>query len=347
MDDCRYSQHTDFSPWGDMPQCMPKIILSLLIACVCFSEVAWGGNSENRQPQPSSLWFTGTLLSTRGRTLDQGHVVVEPYFYFTRYGGLYNDSWRLQSATVSRTIIQQTYFIYGVTSRIDIEIAPQWLDNSAEGESISGVGDFPLQLGFQALRGRSDSWLPDVRIWVQEVFPTGRYHNLSPSTIGLGGTGGGSFATTVGIGVQKAIGLGGDHVFRYRVNATYGFYSPVTVQGFNSYGGGFGTNGRVDPGSVTTLTVAGEYTLTRHLVLALDIGFQTVNATRFSGTTGIGVSGEQAMVGRGYGNLLTIAPALEYNFNEHVGLITGPWFSLRGRNTSEFFGVVAALYLYM
>ena len=25
----------------------------------------------------------------------------------------------------------------------------------------------------------------------------------------------------------------------------------------------------------------------------------------------------------------------------------GPWVSLRGRNTSEFFGIVAALYLYM
>lgn len=324
-----------------------QTFLSLLLACVCFSEAVWGGNSENPQPQPAGPWFTGTLLSTRGRTLDQGHVVVEPYFFFTRYGGLYNDSWRLQSATVSRTIIQQTYFIYGLTSRIDVEIAPQWLDNSSKSESLSGFGDLPLQLGFQALRSSPDSWLPDVRIWVQEIFPTGRYNDLGPSTTGLGGTGGGSFATTLGIGVQKAIWLGGDHVFRYRVNATYGFYSPVTVQGFNTYGGGFGTDGRVDPGSVTTLTVAGEYNLTQHLVLAFDIGFQTVNATRFSGTTGVGVSGEQAIVGKGYGNLLTVAPAVEYNFNQHVGLIAGPWFSLRGRNASEFFGVVEALYLYM
>ncbi len=347
MDDCCRSRHTDFSPWGDMSQSIFKIVLSLLLTCVCSSETVWGGDSENRQPKPTGPWFTGTLLSTRGRTLDQGHVVVEPYFYFTRYGGLYNDNWRLQSATVSRSIIQQTYFIYGLTSRIDVEIAPQWLDNSAEGESISGFGDFPLQLGFQVLRGDSDSWLPDIRVWIQEIFPTGRYNDLSLSTTGLGGTGGGSFATTLGIGVQKAIWLGRDHVFRYRVNATYGFYSPVTVQGFNSYGGGFGTDGRVDPGSVTTLTVAGEYSLTRHLVLALDIGFQTINATSFSGSTGVDVNGEQAIVGRGYGNLLTIAPALEYNFTEHVGLITGPWLSLRGRNTSEFFGVVAALYLYM
>lgn len=330
-----------------MPQCLFKVFLSLLIACVCLPAAVWGGNSENRQPEPSGPWFTGTLLSTRGLTLDRGRTVVEPYVYFTRYGGLYNDNWRLQSATVSRTIVQQTYFIYGLTNRIDVEIAPQWLQNSAGGESISGFGDFPLQLGFQALRSPADSWLPNVRIWVQEVFPTGRYNNLSPSITGLGGTGGGSFATTLGIGMQKAIRLGGNHVFRYRVNATYGFFSPVKVDGFNTYGGGFGTEGRVEPGSVTTLIVAGEYSLTRHLVLALDIGFQTINTTDFSGTTGVGVNGEPAMVGRGYGNLLTIAPAVEYNFNEHVGLIAGPWFSLRGKNTSEFFGLVAALFLYL
>jgi hypothetical protein len=326
-------------------QCKP--FLSLLIMCVCFSESAWSGSSEDRRPQADGPWFTGTLLSTRGSTVDQGHAVAEPYFYFTQYGGLYNDNWRLQSATVSRTIIQQTYLIYGVTNRIDVEIAPQWLESSSKGESSAGFGDFPLQLGFQALKGRSDSWLPDVRIWAQEIFPTGRYNHLDPSTTGLGGTGGGSFATTLGIGAQKLIWLRGDHVFRYRVNATYGLYSPVSVNGFNAYGGGFGTDGRIDPGSVTTLTVAGEYTLTRHLVLALDISFQIVNATRFSGTTGIRIDGDPAMVGKGYSNVLTVAPAIEYHWNRHVGFIAGPWLSLRGKNTSEFFGIVAALYLFI
>ncbi len=132
-------------------------------------------------------------------------------------------------------------------------------------------GDFPLQLGVQVLKGRSDSWLPDVRIWVQETFPTGSYNDLSPTTTGRAETGGGSYATTPGVGAQKAIWLTGEHFFRYRLNATYGFYSPVTVQGFNSYGGGFGTAGQVRPRSMTTLVVAGEYTITRHVALALDI----------------------------------------------------------------------------
>jgi len=208
-----------------------------------------------------------------------------------------------------------------------------------------GFGDLPLQVGLQVLRARAESWLPDIRIWVQETFPTGRFSQLSPTKTGLTGTGGGSFATTLGIGIQKMIRLTDDHVFRYRLNVSYGFYSPVLVQGFNSYGGGFGTAGTVHPGSVTILIVAAEYTLTRHVALALDIGIQIANATRFSGTGGVGVNGEPAVVGKGYNEVLTVAPAVEYNWNEHIGVIAGPWFSLRGRNTSEFFGVVAALYL--
>jgi hypothetical protein len=98
---------------------------------------------------------------------------------------------------------------------------------------------------------------------------------------------------------------------------------------------------------VTTLTVAGEYTLTRHLVLALDVSVQFAEATRFSGTPGVRMTAEPATVGKGYSEVLTLAPAVEYLWNQHVGVIAGPWFSLRGRNTSEFFGVVAALYLYL
>jgi len=321
------------------------ILLALLLSWICVSDAGWCGTPDIDPHESPDPWFTGTLLSTRGRTLDPGLVVIQPYVLYTHYGGLYNDNWRLQSATVSRTIIQQTFFIYGVTDRIDIGIAPQWLENSSSRDSISGFGDLPIQLGFQVLKGDADSWLPHVLFWVQEIFPTGRYNDLGPSTADLGGTGGGSFGTTLGVAVQKTLRLGGDHVLRYRLNASYGFYLPVTVRGFNTYGGGFGTAGRVEPGSVTTFTVAGEYPLTQQIVLALDIGFQTITATHFSGTTGVDIHGEPSLVGKGYSNLLSIAPAVEYHFTQHIGVIAGPWFSLRGKNTSEFFGVVAAFYL--
>ncbi len=213
---------------------LSAFILLVVISCFWFAESGWCENPEIAPHPSSDPWFTGTLLSTRGRTLDPGHLVIQPYFFYTRYGGLYNDNWRLHSATVSRTIIQQTFFIYGLTSRIDIGIAPQWLENSSSRDSLSGFGDLPLQLSFQVLRGDSDSWLPYVLFWVQEVFPTGRYNDLGPSTVELGGIGGGSFGTTLGLAVQNVLRLAGEHVFRYRLNASYGFYSPVSVRGFNT-----------------------------------------------------------------------------------------------------------------
>lgn len=324
---------------------LSSLLLGLFLILICGTGVA---GSEPAGDVPQTMpWFTGTLLSTRGTSLGKGHAVVEPYVYYTGYGGLYNDNWRLQSATTSQSLIQQTYFIYGLTDSLDIEIAPQWIGNHARGDSSGGFGDFPLQLGIQAWRSPSQSWVPDVRLWVQEIFPTGRYSDLSPATADLERTGGGVYATTFGIALQKAIPFGGAHVLRYRLNATYGIYSSVDVQGFNAYGGGFGTAGRVTPGSVSTVTVAGEYSLTRHLVLALDIGFQAVNATHFSGIPGLDAHGQSALVGRGSSNLVTIAPALEYSWNQHIGVLAGPWMSVRGQNTSEFFGIVAALYLFL
>lgn len=320
-------------------------LLYLLLMVMCGPAVTLGSpGGEGSQITP---WFTGTLLSSRGTSLGKGHMVVEPYVYYTRYGGLYNDNWRLQSATSSRSLTQQTYLIYGLTDLIDVEIAPQWIGNYARGNSSDGFGDLPVQLGVQVWRSPAESRLPDVRIWVQEIFPTGRYSNLSLEAADLERTGGGSYATTFGIALQKAIPLGGEHVLRYRLNATYGIYSSVSVQGFNAYGGGFGTAGRVSPGAVSTVTIAGEYSLTRQLILALDIGFQSVNATQFSGSPGFDVQSQPASVGRGSSNLLTIAPALEYSWNQHVGMLAGPWMSLSGRNTSEFFGVVAAVYLFL
>lgn len=116
----------------------------------------------------------------------------------------------------------------------------------------------------------------------------------------------------------------------------------MNVRGGNAYGGGFGTDGRVHPGATVNVVVAAEYTLTRHWVLAFDVGYFHVGATRFSGTTGVDATGAQAVTGKGAGDLLSLAPAVEYNFTEQLGVIVGPWFSVAARHMSHFVGMVAA-----
>lgn len=322
-----------------------RIILAIIVLSVGFSSFEPASAMESMPQGQASPppWFTGTLLSSRGRTVDEGHLIIQPYVYYTRYGGVYTNNWRAQSATTSQNIIQQTYYIYGLTDRLDIELCPQWIQNYSQGETSNGIGDFSMNLGFQVLKGREDSWVPYVRLWVQELFPTGRVDNLRPTTTLVEATGGGSFATTFGLSIQKPIPLGEGHVLRYRLNVTQTLYTSVNVTGFNAYGGGFGTEGVVSPGPVTTLIAAAEYTLTRHWGLALDVSYEIVQATRFSGTAGISPAGVPATVGRGSRELLSVAPAVEYHVNSHVGVIAGPWFTVTGRNASAFLGGVAAI----
>lgn len=98
--------------------------------------------------------------------------MVEPYLYYTRYGGLYNDNWRVQSAATSQSLIQQTYFIYGLTDSLDIEIAPQWIGTHARGESSGSFGDLPLQLGAQVWRSPAHPGCPMSGCGFRRSFPS-------------------------------------------------------------------------------------------------------------------------------------------------------------------------------
>ena len=135
--------------------------------------------SDPLSPPPTTPWFTGTLLSTAGRTVTEGHIVINPYGYSTRYGAVYHNSFLAQSAVATRTNIQQTWVTYGVIKGMDLGIGPQWVGNHTAHADFVGFGDFPLRVGFQLMRDLSDSWRQDIRMWVKETFPTGSYNNLS------------------------------------------------------------------------------------------------------------------------------------------------------------------------
>jgi hypothetical protein len=45
-------------------------------------------------------------------------------------------------------------------------------------------------------------------------------------------------------------------------------------------------------------------------------------------------------------SLLTLAPAIEYNFTQTIGVIVGSWFTLKGRNANRFVSAAAALNYY-
>src|SRR5690606_33928892 len=105
---------------------------------------------------------------------------------------------------------------------------------------------------------------------------------------------------------------------------------------FNSYGGGFGTKGRVHPGGSFQADFGLEVALTQNWVLANDLVYTFQNATHFSGNPGtVSPGGAPASVRSPYSDNLSLAPAIEYNFNSNLGLLVGTQFSVYGRNSSN------------
>jgi hypothetical protein len=330
-------------------------VVSMLMALFVLS--SWDGRSwahdDERHPHSTdpmdppqgvelNPFFAGSLMSLSGRTMPQGSVAARAYWLHNEYGGFFNENWRLQSTDTIIKNQQVTFLIFGLTKAIDFIVIPQWVGRHDEDDYVK-FGDLPIAIGFQAFRPLETSWLPWVRVFVQQLFPTGSYQNLAPTTSGTPGSGGGSYATTLGVAVEKAFHLSETHFLRTRVNALYTISQPVDVQGFNSYGGGFGTNGRVEPGTVTSVTLAGELTLSRHIAIALDLNYQSANATSFFGASGVTLTGAPAQVGSGYNALLMVAPAIEFNYSEKLGLVVGVPFSAWGRNKPQFVGLSVVL----
>ena len=53
-----------------------------------------------------------------------------------------------------------------------------------------------------------------------------------------------------------------------------------------------------------------------------------------------------APIGAPEGWQLSLAPAIEYNFNENWGVIAGPWFTVAGKNSSAFIVGMLAINIY-
>jgi hypothetical protein len=148
------------------------------------------------------------------------------------------------------------------------------------------------------------------------------------------------------MGLSELFHFSGMHYLSARLYFSYFFLAPVHVKGFNVYGGGFETKGKVRPGNVFNTILGLEFSLTQRWALALDITHSYQNKTRFSGNQGILKIGEGAIVGGPSKNQISLAPAIEYNFSENVGVIAGAWFTIAGRNSTEFVSGVIAVNVY-
>ncbi len=299
------------------------------------------------QAIPAGPWLTGPLLTPTSQTVAPGYLDIEPYVYYTVNTGIYNDDWKGVSTPNFTNINLPLLIYFGITQWMDISLLPQVNYNRTKGVSSLEFGDFDFTLDFELVRETQDNHIPGLKFYVSEVFPTGKYQKLKPERLRTDAGGRGSFQTEVGIVLAHLIHISDVYYANLRLNLFYNYFAPVHVKGFNFYGGGRDTSGRVHPGAQYAYFFGAEFTLSQNWAFAFDAVGMYTTKTRFSGRPGINPTTKVP-------NVLSIppqvqfsfAPALEYNFSQALGIIAGSWFTLAGKNSTRFISGVIAINYY-
>jgi hypothetical protein len=306
---------------------MRKFIFSLLF----FSSLMADEVSESL----SSPWMTGPLIAPSPLVVPVGHYDIEPYVIAIPRVGRYDSNWHSNDIPTFWNLSQETLFIFGLTEWMDVEIIPTFFLNMSQDASKWGFGDFPIMFDFQIYDHSKDlsKWSSNLKITIGEIFPTGKYQDLNPAKLGTDGIGAGSFQTLFALVWGNMFHLGKGYFLATRSFVQYNYEAPVYAKNLNVYAA---TTQKVYPPHTLQFDFSTEITLSKHWVFANDIYAVWNGKTRFKG----GLSSLPSTF------QLSLAPALEYNWNTNMGIIFGPWFTIAGRNAFNFTGAAIAFNYY-
>jgi hypothetical protein len=290
-------------------------------------------------------WLTGPLFLVSPRIPPAGHIYVQPYLIFTDQFGTYDQHGHTHSIHHFDTLALIPYIQIGLGHRLEFDIQPQLITHWTQGQSSTHFGDLLTWVDLQVVESQKDCWWPDVKLFVHNHWPTGRFEHLNPRHLGTDSTGDGIIATGLGISLGKVMHIVDYQFLSLGFNATYLFSNSTQVHGLNTYGGGPHTHGRVHVGYDFLVDLALEYEFTRNWAYAMDLIGQWDGPVRFSGHLGQDSSGATATMGGPSSYQLTVAPAIEYNWSESAGFIGGPWWSFAGRNSKQFAGFLLSVAL--
>jgi hypothetical protein len=280
--------------------------------------------ADSSRQSLSDAWWTGPIAASGAGTLPRGHLLIEPYFYDVRAGNANGFGTR-------------TYVIYGLMDRVSVGVIPTFGYNRLrDGRSSSGIGsgDQTLLGQYRLTQFREGSWVPTISAVVQETFPTGKYDRLGarPSD----GLGAGAYTTTLGLYSQTYFWMPNGRILRTRLDLSQTFSNNANVRDESVYGTTTGFRGRAKPGPTFFADAAVEYSVTRKLVLALDVIYGQNASTS---VTGHNILAEQAQsspivqMSSGWSDFFGYIPAVEYNWTSTFGVIFGVRKITPGRNS--------------
>jgi hypothetical protein len=286
-------------------------------------------------------WFTGSLLASSGTVVPLGHINFEPYvFCFESSSSYGKDGHSVPHAkTIQTNIIP--YFWVGIAKWADIQITPAWnWKHQESGASHWNLGDWSGKLELQLHRAEipHKNWIPNIKLGIQEFFPTGEYKKLNPKKFGTDVGGNGAYTTNIQLAMSRFDLFKGNKWLQLRLNLNYAISSNVHLKGYNTYGGGFETNGSLRPGNNFSFDTSLEYSLTQNWAVTFDFVGTFQKASKFKGISPIHTGLPSSIQ-------LSVAPAIEYNWSSRVGIIAGCWLTIAGKNSNKFFsGVIAFNY---
>jgi hypothetical protein len=291
--------------------------------------------SKSRQPL-SEAWWTGPMLAPNASTLPRGHFLVEPYFYDVITQGRFDQNGAERNTTHENGFGSLSYVNYGLFDKFTIGMIPTFGYNEVTHEPSSssvGFGDLTAQAQYRLTQFHECSRVPTMSINVQETFPTGKYDRLASPANGLGQ---GAYTTTVALYMQTYFWMPTGRILRARLVIDESFSRAAKVDDLSVYGTAFGFRGHAYPGSVFFIDAAGEYSLTRNWVLALDATYRYQNNTRVAGFNILdGGSENPPPIVQNSGSIFAVglAPAIEYNLTRNVGILVGTRIIAAGRHT--------------
>lgn len=320
---------------------LKQTLLLLFLPLLLFGRQKTYDHLQKHNP-PYIPWFTGSVFPPAAVNAPPNHPVIATIALFTVTYGTYSDNWKFQGTDNTYAFNPYLEFLFGLTDHIGVDMYASMISNHKKGESFTHLQDTIVLLGFQIARDKPKTWIPDIRLTLQETLPTGKYEKLNPKKMSIDSTGQGSYQTGFNLITQKLFPFQNTFLL-LKWTLTYLFPSPVHVQGYNTYGGGKGTSGKVYPGQTLYLYFSGEYSFTQHWAFAFDMDFQYQQKSTFSGDPGQ-TDGIPNAVGTLPLVQMSFSPQIEYNFSDHSGLLFGLWATLFGRNSPAFASFIAAYY---
>lgn len=307
-----------------------RLVMLAVLATVALNVRAddTGSNEAN------AARFTGPLVSS-SPPLPKGLWNIEPYLIQATTTGYYDNDGRRHDLRDQHSWRLAVPVMYGATDRLSLGATL----NAVHGGEPGGrdgfaLGDTTLSALYLLADGAGEH-SPKLTAAIRQNLDSGHHDRLDERRTSLV-TGSGARTTTVAM-YGQAYFL--DRTLRGRVNVSGRLpYSGVSVRGPSAYGTDTGFNGRVDLGSAFEATVGVEYSLGPHWALALDVVFESEQGATITGQAVDTFGNTVAIEHRDPSSRrLSVAPAVEYHWNDNVGLIAGVFRSVSGRNAGDVF----------